>query len=102
VPVRTGTIEELPDGSIEQRWQYSRTNLAGNIVAALPFFEAEAKKRQAGRPKAGKKSAPIGAQLKHRAADDIASVLNIGNSDIWFSETRQRRRRPNLASFRAK
>jgi hypothetical protein len=36
----------------------------------MPFFEAEAKKRQTGRPKSGeKKSAPNGAPLKHRAAD---------------------------------
>jgi hypothetical protein len=43
---------------------------------ALPFFEAEARKRQTGRPKAGEeKSAPIGAQLKHRAADDAAAAF---------------------------
>jgi hypothetical protein len=51
---------------------------------ALPFFEAEAKKRQTGRPKAGEeKSAPIGAQLKHRAVDDAAKAFDTSPRNVF-------------------
>jgi hypothetical protein len=59
--------------------------------AALPFFEAEAKKRQllgqkAGGEKAGrgrKGSGPIGPQaIKHRARDDAAKAFNTSPRNV--------------------
>jgi phage N-6-adenine-methyltransferase len=56
-------------------------------AAALPFFEAEAKKRQTGRPKAGQKSGPIGPQLKHRARDDAAKAFGTSPRNIQRGKT---------------
>jgi hypothetical protein len=59
-------------------------------AGALPFYEAEAKKRQTGRPKAGEeKSAPIGAQLKHRAADDAAAAFGTSPRNIQAARARE-------------
>ena len=57
---------------------------------ALPFFEAEARKRQeAGRGADGsggrgrkKTSAPIGAQVSHRAADDAAAAFGTSPRNV--------------------
>jgi hypothetical protein len=60
-------------------------------AAALPFFEAEARKREtagqkAGGQKAGRgriAGAPIGAPaIKHRAADDEAKAFNTSPRNI--------------------
>jgi ParB family chromosome partitioning protein len=67
--------------SNEKRRHLSDSQRGYCAAQALPFFEAEARKRQTGRPQAGK-SGPIGPQLKHRARDDAAVAFGTSPRNV--------------------
>ena len=75
----------------EKRRQMNDGQRSYCAALAMPFFETEAKKRQAkgqakGRETRKTGSAPIGAQqLKHRAADDDAKAFNTSSRTVQRS-----------------